>query len=121
MKNGTNPKVKNKSDIIELTQHEESEGLFRNTFEQAADGIAHVGTNSNFIRVNQKFRDIVRYSLQELLKLTFQNITDDLATDLNNVQKLLDKDIDTYSMEKQCFRNNRTFIIELNYGFRVYE
>ena len=34
------------------------EELFINTFEQAAFGIAHVGTNGNFIQINKKFYDI---------------------------------------------------------------
>ncbi|MCK5105444.1 MAG: PAS domain S-box protein, partial [Cyclobacteriaceae bacterium] len=112
MKDRTKPNFVNKSDITELTQLKESEERFRNTFEQAAVGIAHVRLDGNFIRINQEFCDIVGYSQQEMLKLTFQDIThpDDLTTDLNNVQRLLDQDIDNYTMEKRYFRKNKTIV-----------
>lgn len=75
MKSNTSPKLENKSDITELTQLKESEELFRNTFEQAAVGIAHVSLVGNFIRINQTFCYIVGYSRLEMLNLTFQDIT----------------------------------------------
>ncbi len=112
MKNSTNPKLENESDFKEPTQPKESEDLFQKTFEQAAVGIAHVSLVGNFMRINQKFCDIVGYSRQEMLKLTFQDIThpDDLSADLNNVQRLLDQDIDNYTMEKRYFRKNKTIV-----------
>ena len=58
----------------------ESEQRFRVTFEQAAVGIAHVSLEGRFLRINRKFCDIVGYSEEEMLPLTFQDIThpDDL-------------------------------------------
>ena len=99
MKNSANPKHENESDLKELTKLKESEERFRKIFEQAAVGNAHVSLNGKFIRINKTFCDIVGYSQQEMLKLTFQDIThpDDLGPDLNNVQWLLDQDIETYS------------------------
>jgi PAS domain S-box-containing protein len=112
MKKRTNLNLENKSGITELKQLKESEERFRNTFEQAAVGIAHVGPDAKFIRINQKFCDIVGYSRQEMLKLTFLDIThqDDLGPDLDNVQGLLDNDIDTYSMEKRYIRKNKSIV-----------
>ena len=112
MKKRTNPNLENKSGITELTQLKESEERFRNTFEQAAVGIAHVGPDGNFIRINQKFCEIVGYSQKEMHKLTFQDIThpDDLGHDLKNVQRLLDQDIETYSMEKRYFRKDKRIV-----------
>ena len=40
----------------------EREERFRATFEQAAVGIAHVAPDGGFLRLNQKFCDIVGYS-----------------------------------------------------------
>lgn len=74
MKNSTNPKRENESNLKELTQLKESEEPFRNTFEQAAVGIAHVRLDGNFIRINQKFCDIVGYSEQEMLKSPFRTL-----------------------------------------------
>lgn len=112
MKKIINPNLEKESDFKELTQFKESEERFRKTFEKAAVGIAHVGANGNFILINQKFCDIVGYSQQEMLKLTFQDIThpDDLGPDLNNVQQLLDQDIETYSMEKRYFRKDKSIV-----------
>ena len=112
MKKIINPNLEKESDFKELTQIKESEERFRKTFEKAAVGIAHVGVNGNFILINQKFCDIVGYSQQEMLKLTFQDIThpDDLGPDLNNVQQLLDQDIETYSMEKRYFRKDKSIV-----------
>jgi PAS domain S-box-containing protein len=58
----------------------ESERRFRATFDQAAVGIAHVAPDGRFVRINQKFCDIVGYTREEMLERTFQDIThpDDL-------------------------------------------
>jgi|GEM_PF-770914 len=87
---------------------QESEILFRSTFEQAAVGAAHVSLEGRFIRVNQRFCDIVGYSKEEMLPLTFQDITypEDLDMDLNYVRQVLEGLIDTYSMEKRYIRKD---------------
>ena len=80
-----------------------SEARFRLTFEQAAVGIAHIAPDGRFLRVNKKLCDIVGYSKEELLQITFQEVTypDDLATDLDYVQQLLNEAIDHYSIQKR--------------------
>jgi PAS domain S-box-containing protein len=90
----------------------ESEEVGRLTFEQAAVGIAHVGADGTFLRVNEKLCDIVGYPREELLQLTFQDIThpDDLETDLNHVRQVLAGEIKTYSMEKRYFRKDRSLV-----------
>jgi len=112
MKNRTKPSLESNNEIKELDLFKDNEELFRKTFEEAAAGIAHVGLDGNFIRIVQKFCDIVGYSQQEMLKLTFQDIVhpDDIRPDLDNVQMLLDKDIDTYSMEKRYFPKGSTIV-----------
>jgi PAS domain S-box-containing protein len=82
---------------------QDSEQRFRVTFDQAAVGIAHVAPDGRWLRVNQKLCDIVGYSREELLQLTFQDITyaDDLNADVMNVHRMLAGEIQTYSMEKR--------------------
>ncbi|WP_051243136.1 PAS domain S-box protein [Azohydromonas australica] len=80
-----------------------SEERFQATFEQAAVGIALVAPDGRWLRVNQKLCDIVGYAPRELLALTFQDIThpDDLEADLDEVRRMLAREITTYSMEKR--------------------
>ena len=112
MKSSASLKLENESDLMNLNRLKEGEKLFQKTFEQAAVGIAHVSLVGIFIRINQAFCDIVGYSRQEMLELTFQDIThaDDLAPDLENIRRLLDKKIDTYSMEKRYIRKDKTIV-----------
>ncbi len=86
----------------------ESEVRFRATFEQAAVGIAHVAPDGRFLRLNQRFCDIVDYTHDEMLALTFQDIThpDDLENDLEQVQQLLDGKATSYFLEKRYFRKD---------------
>ena len=96
----------------EITQKRQAENerlhnvlSMRATFEQAAVGIAHVTPEGRFIRINKKFCEIVGYSHEEMLTLSFQDIThpDDLETDLVQVNLLLEDKKDTYSLEKRYF------------------
>ncbi|VGO23461.1 PAS domain S-box protein [Pontiella sulfatireligans] len=91
---------------------EESESRFRATFEQAAVGIAHVSPDGHFLRINQKFCDIVGYSRDEMRALTFQDIThpDDLDADVAEVQRLLDGEGDTYSKDKRYIHKNGSIV-----------
>ncbi|AKJ03672.1 PAS domain S-box-containing protein [Archangium gephyra] len=88
--------------VAELLRH------FQATFEQAAVGLAHVGTNGRWLRVNSRLCDMVGYPYQELMELTFQDIThpDDLAADLQQLQQVLAGEISTYAMEKRYFRKS---------------
>ncbi len=81
----------------------ESEFDFHATFEQAAVGVAHVSLDGRFKLVNQRYADIVRRTREQLQTCTFQEIThpDDLNNDLDQVQRLLARKIETYSMEKR--------------------
>jgi PAS domain S-box-containing protein len=90
----------------------ESEERFRSTFEQAAVGISHVGTDGCWLRVNQRLCDIVGYTRAELLRKTFQDIThpDDLEADLACVHQILAGEIETYSIEKRYIRKDRSVV-----------
>jgi PAS domain S-box-containing protein len=89
-----------------------SEVRFREIFEQAAVGIAQVGMDGRWLRVNQRLCDIVEYPREELLQCTFQEIThpEDLNADLAFVRQVLAGEISTYSMEKRCIRKDRGLV-----------
>jgi PAS domain S-box-containing protein len=91
---------------------QESEEISRATFEQAALGIAHVAANGRFLRVNDKLCTIVGYPREELLGLSFQDIThaDDLEAALELVRQVLSGGITTYSIEKRYIRRNRSLV-----------
>jgi PAS domain S-box-containing protein len=101
-------------DITERKRMEEalrtSEEVSRATFEQAAVGIAHVGIDGRWLRVNDRLCAIAGYSRDELMKLTFQDVThpDDLETDLDYVRRVLSGEIKTYTMEKRYIRKDRS-------------
>jgi PAS domain S-box-containing protein len=82
-------------DITERKRAEEalkeSEERFRATFHQAAVGVAHVGLDGRWLKVNERLSEIVGYPREELLIKTFQDIThpEDLEKDLGYVRRLL--------------------------------
>jgi diguanylate cyclase (GGDEF)-like protein/PAS domain S-box-containing protein len=89
-----------------------AESRFTATFEQAAVGIAHVGTDGRWLNVNQRCCEILGYSLDELKGLTFADIThpEDVDADWKQVRSLLAKEQTTYSMEKRYFRKDRRLV-----------
>ncbi|MEG4453303.1 PAS domain S-box protein [Microcoleus sp. N9_A1] len=82
-----------------------SEEQFRHAFEDASIGMAIVSLDGNWIKVNPALCQILGYSSEELLALTFQDIThpDDLDLDLSYAHQLLSGTISTYQLEKRYF------------------
>jgi PAS domain S-box-containing protein len=86
-----------------------SEQRFRAMFEQAAVGTAQIDTmTGRFVRVNQKYTDIIGYAAVEMLALDFQSLTypDDLEADLANMERLKSGEIREFEMEKRLFHEN---------------
>ena len=81
----------------------ESEQRFRSSFDDAAIGMALVGTDGRFLRTNRSLRELLGYPEQELLGKTFQDITypDDLNVDLDNLDRMLAGEMRTYQVEKR--------------------
>ena len=91
----------------------ESEERFRIIFEQAAVGVGQLKSRTGeFVRINQRYADILGYSIPEMEKLNFQDIThpDDLAADLANMQSLLAGEIREFSMEKRYIHKNGSLV-----------
>jgi PAS domain S-box-containing protein len=86
-----------------------SEAEFRAVFELAASGKCQADPRSGrFLRVNRKLCDIAGYSKEELLGLTFSQIThpDDRAKDLDQFQRLIAGELAEYSTEKRYVRKD---------------
>jgi PAS domain S-box-containing protein len=90
----------------------ESEERFRGTFENAAEGIAHIGFDNRFLRVNQRLCTITGYSREELMAKTFSEIThpEDRAGDFPMVERLRRGEIDFFTREKRYLRKDDSII-----------
>ncbi len=87
---------------------QESEEQFKSGFEHSAIGMALVGRDGRFLRVNDSLCNIVGYREDQLLRRTFQDIThpDDLQSDLDQLHRLLAGEIPSYAMEKRYFHRH---------------
>ncbi len=85
---------------------------YRAIFENAAVGIALLKPDGSWVQVNDRLRQFLGYSADELGRLTFQDLTypEDLAADLAQVRKALDGEIDTYDMEKRYIRKDGSMV-----------
>jgi diguanylate cyclase (GGDEF)-like protein/PAS domain S-box-containing protein len=85
---------------------EEAEERFANAFEEAPIGMALVGLDGSFLRVNRALPEIVGRNAEELLTLTFQDIThpEDLEADLDLVRQVIAGELRSYRMEKRYLR-----------------
>jgi len=81
----------------------QSETRFQIAFEQAGVGIAMVGLDGHWLRVNHQLSALLGYTDSELQLLRFQDLTypDDLAIDEQHVRELLADERASYSMEKR--------------------
>jgi PAS domain S-box-containing protein len=87
---------------------QESEARFRGTFDQAAVGIAHVDADGKWLKVNQRYCDILGYSEAELLQMTFREVThpDDIALNAEYYRRLREGEIADYAIEKRYIRKD---------------
>ena len=86
----------------------EREVRLRALFEKATVGLAQLTPDGHWIRVNQRFCDIVGYTQAELLQLSVRDIThpNDLETNLACARRMLDGEIATYVTEKRYIRKD---------------
>ena len=82
-----------------------SEEQFRNAFDFAGIGMAIVGLDGGWVRVNTALCEIIGYDERTLLAKTFLDITHpaDLDADLDHVRSLLAGEVRFYTMEKRYF------------------
>lgn len=90
----------------------ENERRARVVFEQAASGMAIVAPDGRWLAVNSRLCEIVGYSEEELLRLTFQDIThpDDRDTDKEIVELLMQGKTDEYILEKRYIRKDGSIV-----------
>jgi diguanylate cyclase (GGDEF)-like protein/PAS domain S-box-containing protein len=90
----------------------ESEERFRRTFELAGSGVAHIGMDRRFIRVNRRLCEMLGYSEDQLLQLTGRQISHPDDLDVINSQRpsLYAGEIDAVRVEKRYLRRDGSVI-----------
>jgi PAS domain S-box-containing protein len=85
-----------------------SEERFRRYFELGLIGMAISSPAKGFIEVNDKMCELLGYERQELLQLTWAEIThpEDLAANIANFERAMAGEIDSYSMDKRFFKKD---------------
>lgn len=81
---------------------------FRTIYERAGVGIEQVAPDGRLTEVNEALCRLLGYSRDELLRLTFEDIThpDDLATDAENMRRLFAGEVGSYAREKRYLRKD---------------
>ena len=90
----------------------ESELRFRGTFENAAVGMAHIALDGRWLRVNERLLGILGYCRADLIQMTFQDVVypDDRTCDLEMIQKVLEGEIPSFTIQKRFLRKDRTLV-----------
>jgi PAS domain S-box-containing protein len=86
--------------------------LLPDIFNHAYHGIAIVGLDGKWLLISKSLCDILGYTEEELLKISFQEIThkDDLKLDLRKVNELLKDEIKSYKMQKRYFKKDGNMV-----------
>ena len=90
----------------------ESEERFRQTFELAASGMAHVTLDGHFLRVNRSLCQILGYSREELVGSSVKEISHPDDRDLTDSERarVREGEAETARFEKRYVRKNGTTV-----------
>ena len=90
----------------------ESEERFRKIFEEGPLGMAIVGLDDRFVKVNAMLCQMLEYTEEELAALTVTDITHplDVSSDIQFAEKLLRGEIPAYQMEKRYLKKDEGII-----------
>jgi diguanylate cyclase (GGDEF)-like protein/PAS domain S-box-containing protein len=89
-----------------------SEKHFRAYFDRAMVGMAATSPRKSWMEVNDALCEMLGYSREELMQMTWADIThpDDLATNLVQFDRILSGEIDEYSIENRFVRKDGTIV-----------
>jgi PAS domain S-box-containing protein len=90
----------------------ESEERYRRTFELAGSGVAHIGLDRKFIRVNRRLCEILGYPENELIGMTGRQISHPDDVDVINMQRpqLYAGEIPHVRLEKRYVRKDGSIV-----------
>ncbi|MGE5445906.1 MAG: GAF domain-containing protein, partial [Ignavibacteriales bacterium] len=85
---------------------------FHKIFEEGPLGMAIVGLNYRFVKVNMRLCQMLGYTEQELTALTFLDITyiDDIDMDVKLAQQVFSGEIPYYKIEKRYIKKNKEIL-----------
>ncbi|SCY27765.1 PAS domain S-box protein, partial [Nitrosospira sp. Nsp13] len=91
--------------MIDASYFNDEDALFKSAFEHSAIGMALVGLDGDWLKVNSALCRIVGYEKEDLLATNFQTIThpDDVDIDLKLVKQLVNNEITFFNLEKRYF------------------
>ncbi len=105
------------NDITERKQAEEAlrraESYYRTIFQEAGVGVAQSDSRTGqFLKVNRKYCEMVGFTEDEMLAMTFMRIThpDDLPEDLGYMKRLRSGELPTFTMEKRYVRKDGSIV-----------
>jgi PAS domain S-box-containing protein len=90
----------------------ESEERFRRVFEEGPLGLALVGRDYQFVKVNSALCRMVGYPEAELVRKTFAEIThqDDVRADVDLAERLFRREVPFYRMQKRYLKKSGEII-----------
>ncbi len=88
-----------------------AEKVFKETFEKTSVGIANADLNGNFIRVNQSFCQMLGYNEDELLRLSFADVTSKEDAEKENLlfSRALNGQSDSYHFVKKYIKKDGNY------------
>jgi len=103
--------AKDITERLEAEKRKDDEKM-RLFFERQLVGMAITSPEKGWLHVNDKLCDMLGYTLEELQKMTWAEITypDDLAGDIEQFDRLLLGEIEDYMLEKRFVRKNKTLV-----------
>ena len=89
-----------------LERKRDSEELYRATFEKASIGVSRLDLNGRWLQVNHKLCEITGYSENEMLGLTYEDIThpEDISSEVAGTGALISGEIESLEREKRYLR-----------------
>ncbi len=86
----------------------ESEEKFKTAFIESPHGMAFVGPHGGFVKVNRALCEMLGYTEEDLLQRGFSEVThpDDVGTDLDQLRRLVTKELRSYTRIKRYIRKD---------------
>jgi PAS domain S-box-containing protein len=94
----------------------ESEEKFGNAFRHSPHGMAFVSVEGRWLKANRALCEMLGYSEEELLQQSITDVThpDDIATDLEQLRRLVAREISNYQrMKRYLHKDGRTIWVSL--------